>query len=229
MNMLMTSRLNGWIALGLACLLGTGCASQAMPDPSYAAVRPAAITPADRSNGAVIHVDRAVSLFEDFKARHVGDLLTVVLTESTNASKQASTSTAKDSSIQMPGPTIFGRPVTSGGAEIMELDIESAQEFDGEGASTQRNALNGSITVTVAEVLANGYLVIQGEKYLSLNQGEEFIRIRGIVRPIDIRANNTIPSTLVADAQISYGGAGVIADANDMGWGSKFFNRFWPF
>ncbi len=227
--MMMTSKRNGLALLGLAYLLVTGCASQSMPDPSYSAVRPAPITPADRPDGAVIHVDRSVSLFEDYKARHVGDLLTVVLTESTNASKQASTSTGKDSSFQMPGPTIFGRPVTSGGAQILEMDIESAQEFDGEGASTQRNALNGSITVTVAEVLANGYLVVQGEKYLALNQGEEFIRIRGIVRPIDIRADNTIPSTLVADAQITYGGAGVIADANDMGWASKFFNRFWPF
>jgi flagellar L-ring protein precursor FlgH len=106
----------------------------------------------------------------------------------------------------------------------LEQSISSSSEFAGNGSSNQSNSLTGAIAVQVARVLPNGNLIVQGEKWLALNKGEEFIQLRGIVRPQDISATNTIPSTLVADARISYGGTGVISRANSPGWFSKFFN-----
>ena len=90
--------------------------------------------------------------------------------------------------------------------------------------------MNGSITVTVAEVLPNGNMIVRGEKWLTLNQGEEYIQISGIVRPQDVRTDNTIFSTLVADARIAYSGKGMLANANSPGWLARFFNSpIWPF
>ncbi|HKK03898.1 MAG TPA: flagellar basal body L-ring protein FlgH, partial [Gammaproteobacteria bacterium] len=102
--------------------------------------------------------------------------------------------------------------------------------FDGEGDAAQSNQLEGSITVTVSEVLPNGNLVIQGEKWVKINQGQEYIRLRGIVRPVDIGPDNTVLSTQVADAQLAYGGTGVVAQSNSPGWLTRFFNSpLWPF
>ena len=106
----------------------------------------------------------------------------------------------------------------------LELYIAANSEFTGNGSSNQSNSLSGAIAVQVARVLPNGNLIVQGEKWLALNKGEEFIQLRGIVRPEDISATNTIPSTLVADARISYGGTGIIDRVNTPGWFSKFFN-----
>ena len=102
--------------------------------------------------------------------------------------------------------------------------FRSDSEFEGSGSSNQSNSLTGAIAVQVSRVLPNGNLMIQGEKWLALNKGEEFIQLRGIVRPEDVSSQNTIPSTMVADARISYGGTGMIDQANSPGWISRFFN-----
>jgi flagellar L-ring protein precursor FlgH len=101
------------------------------------------------------------------------------------------------------------------------------RSFEGSAKSDQSNSLRGSISVTVAEVLPNGILRIRGEKWLKLNQGDEYIRLTGLVRPEDIGTDNTIPSSKVADARIAYGGTGEFDDANRMGWLSRFFNSEW--
>ena len=129
----------------------------------------------------------------------------------------------------MSQPTIFGRSNPDFSVDkfrglTLEQSIESESEFSGNGSTNQSNSLTGAIAVQVARVLPNGNLIVQGEKWLALNKGEEFIQIRGIVRPEDISSTNTIPSTLVADARISYGGTGMIDRANSPGWFSKFFN-----
>jgi flagellar L-ring protein precursor FlgH len=105
----------------------------------------------------------------------------------------------------------------------LEQNISAESEFSGNGTSSQSNSLNGAIAVQVARVCPNGNLIVQGEKWLALNRGEEFIQLRGIVRPQDISPANTIASTMVADARISYGGTGLIDRANTPGWFSKFF------
>lgn len=188
----------------------------AAPQPMPAQAEPTA--------GAIYAAGGELSLFEDLRARRVGDVLTVVLRESTSASKRSSTSTKKATSIDLPGPTIAGRPVTANGTEILAMGIEGEREFDGEGSASQSNQLTGNITVTVVQRLANGNLVVQGQKWLRLNHGDEFVQITGIVRPYDVREDNTVTSDRVADARISYGGRGVLANAGRPGWLDRFFN-----
>ncbi len=127
-------------------------------------------------------------------------------------------------------PIIFGNSPTWNGNPIFRNSLQSEHEFDGAGESSQSNSLTGSVTVSVVEVLANGNLVVQGEKWININQGEEYIRLRGIVRPSDISTDNTIASTRVANAQIQYSGDGVLNETNSMGWLARFFNGPWmPF
>ena len=114
------------------------------------------------------------------------------------------------------------------GDEILNNEWETNQEFGGKGNSSQSNRLEGNITVTVAEVYPNGNLFVRGEKWLTLNQGEEFVQISGIVRPVDISADNSVPSFKVADARITYSGKGTLADANQPGLLARIFMKFWP-
>ena len=110
------------------------------------------------------------------------------------------------------------------GVPILSSALSGTQSFDGEGDSSQSNSLNGDITVTVVERFANGNLRIRGEKWVTINQGREFIRVSGIVRPYDIAPDNSIDSTRVADARIAYSGRGALAAANRMGFLSRFLN-----
>lgn len=180
--------------------------------------------------GGVYDTVGSFDLFMDLRARAVGDILTVVLVERTAASKESSTSTAKGTSIDTGFPVILGKPPTHNGTEILNNELSSDNSFKGEADSSQSNRLDGNITVTVAERMPNGNLLVRGEKRITLNQGEEYIRLQGIVRPVDIGPQNSVPSTKLADAQIAYSGKGALADANRAGWLSRFFNSPWfPF
>jgi len=182
------------------------------------------------SNGAIYQVGRDVALFENPIARHVGDIVTIVLSETTNAQKSATTTTQKSTSDTLPGMSLFGSPITSHGAQVLSGTVNDASKFDGEGTSAQSNSLTGNITATIAKVLPNGNLYIKGEKKIWINQGQENVLVSGVIRPIDVAPDNTIPSAKVASARISYGGKGAIADANAAGWLSRFFNSPWtPF
>lgn len=212
-------------ALASACGLMSACgllpARQPKPDPVVARVLP---PPTPRTDGAIYQAGQQMELFADLKARRVGDVLTIRLTESTNASKSAVTKTAKTTAVNNTGPTIFGKTITAAGVPILTTSMNGADSFDGEGSSTQGNSLAGSLTVTVMEVQSNGNLVIQGEKTLKLNQGDEFVRVSGVVRRADIATDNTVTSDKVADAHISYSGRGVIDSSNRVGWLARFFN-----
>ncbi|MBD3670074.1 MAG: flagellar basal body L-ring protein FlgH [Gammaproteobacteria bacterium] len=219
-------------------VIASGCASTppvVKHDPAFAPARPVPASYNNTNPGSLFQPGGG-SFYTDRKAYRVGDILTVSLSESTNATKNASTSTSQTNSVDKTNPTILGNEVgfnkpaiLGGGTGDLSLSMESASEFEGEGASAQSNSLSGSITVSVVEVLANGYLVVRGEKILSLNQGDEFVRLSGIVRPEDITTENTVQSTKIANAQIIYGGSGALADANREGWLSRFFNKIWPF
>jgi len=161
--------------------------------------------------------------FLDQRARQVGDTVSVILMERTDASKQAGTNTSKGSSVSVPIGTLLGSELP------IDTSISGSTKFDGKGSSSQSNRLTGSITVTVSEVLANGNLKVRGEKWVTINQGEEFIRLAGTIRAEDINGDNSIPSFKVADARIIYSGKGAVADSNKMGWLTRFFNSgFWP-
>ena len=212
-----------------ALLALAGCVSKPS-EPDYSATWPEAVPTTAQANGAIYQAGHDVALFENSVARRVGDTLTIRLNERTNASKSSSTSTSKSTNIDIPGPIIAGRPVTHNGVEILATQVDNNSEFDGEGASTQSNRLEGDITVTVAQRLSNGNLLVRGQKWISINQGQEYVRIQGIVRPIDIDPDNSISSLKVADAMIAYGGKGALANANSPGLLARFFNLpFLPF
>lgn len=218
-------------ALSLLLLLLQACGtSEALKKPEFAPSLPQPVFAEKSSNGSIYNAATNRFLFEDIRARRVGDLITVILNEQTNAVKSATTNTSKDASIDMPGPTLLGLPVTRNGREFLNNSASSNSKFSGSGDSAQSNSLSGNITVTVADVLANGNLVVRGEKLLTLNQGSEIVRISGIVRAADITPQNTIVSTQIANANITYGGNGMVADSNKAGWATRFFNSpLWPF
>jgi flagellar L-ring protein precursor FlgH len=216
------------MAAALSVLL-TGCVT-APPEPDYSATWPEPPPAATQGNGAIYQAGTDISLFENAVARRVGDTLTIRLNENTAASKSSSTTTKKSTSIDLPGPTIGGRSITRHGREVLSANLQNETGFDGQGASSQSNRLHGEITVTVAQRLPNGNLLVRGEKWIQINQGKEYVRIQGIVRPIDIEPDNSISSLKVADAQISYGAKGALADANSPGLLARFFNLPWmPF
>ena len=182
------------------------------------------------SNGAIYQTGREVALFENPIAHHVGDIVTIVLNEQTQAQKTSSTNTNKATSVALPGMTILGKALTVHGVPIMSNNIADTTKFAGEGDSAQSNSLEGFVTVTVQKVLPNGNLFVKGEKWIGINQGQEYVRLSGIIRPIDLASDNSINSSQVANAKISYGGKGALADANAQGWLSRFFNSPWtPF
>ena len=213
----------------LAVLLLTACATPQRGDPEFAPAMPQYASKQDERSDSIYQSGTAWLLLEDLKARRVGDMLTVVLEEQTDAEKKAETDTAKATGVNISGTTLLGDEVSRNGKTIV-TELQSDHSFDGGGESTQSNSLTGSVTVTVVDVLVNGNLSVQGEKWIHINQGEEYLRLRGIVRPIDINPDNTISSVRVANAQIQYSGDSTLNDSNEMGWLSKFFNSKWmPF
>ena len=176
------------------------------------------------TGGAIYAAGTDMRLFEDLRARRAGDILTIRLVERTDASTKATTTTSKGSPMELTDPVLAGRPVTSSGTAILNQNAEAARSFDGSGDSAQSNRLTGSITVTVLQRLPNGNLAVGGDKWITINQGRELVRVSGVVRPYDVQPDNSVASDKVADAHIVYSGRGAIADANAQGWLSRFFN-----
>ncbi len=213
-----------WVFVLMCLVILSGCSSRYVPEqtapnaPEYAppAMEFALPTPA---HGSLYRKGYNLALYQDRRAYRIGDILTVDLEEKTQASKKAGTSTSKDSSLQGSGSYGFGSSTGSGQAQL-----GGGRDFSGNGSSSQQNQLTGAITVTVSGVLPNGVLVIRGEKWLRLNQGDEYIRLVGLVRPEDVDQANRISSQRIADARISYGGRGTLAEVNAPGWGMRFFN-----
>ncbi|MBN4073759.1 flagellar basal body L-ring protein FlgH [bacterium AH-315-E07] len=213
----------------LVIMLGLGaCASNSLRKSEFAPPIYEVSPPPLPSNGSIYSSKYKMSLFSDIKAKQVGDLLTIILVEETTASKSADISADKNSSVNVLNPTILGRAV-SFGSRTLETAIEGSNQFDGAGSANQSNSLDGSVSVIVEQVLSSGNLRVRGQKLISINQGDEFVRVTGLVRPEDIRGDNTVLSTQIADAHFSYGGRGVVADSNSMGWLARFFNSpYWP-
>lgn len=165
-----------------------------------------------------VFTGETVSLTSDSRAYRVGDAVTVILQETTQASKRAGTSFSKGSSVGVSPIAALGK--TFGKTAI---DISADRSFEGDATSTQQNALSGALTVIVQEVLPNGLLRVAGEKNLMLNQGEEFVRLKGFVRAQDIDNDNQVSSLRVANARIAYSGKGALAESNQPGWLTRFF------
>ncbi|MFA0923754.1 flagellar basal body L-ring protein FlgH [Xanthomonas fragariae] len=223
------SRLPSLSSLGfaIACsaLLG-GCvaAGDVRPFASLPPIVPVVAPVAQPTSGAIYAAGPGLNLYGDRRARDVGDLLTVTLVESTTASSTANTTISKADTVDMSTPTLLGMPLTVNGVDVLRNSTSGDRSFDGKGNTAQSNRMQGSVTVTVMQRLPNGNLVIQGQKNLRLNQGDELVQVQGIVRAADIAPDNTVPSSKVADARIAYGGRGAVAQSNAMGWLSRFFN-----
>lgn len=204
------------LAAAVIVLLG-GCASRAPVVQEDDAPVPVARTTARGVSGGVFSND-ALSLTSDARAYRVGDVVTVILQETTQASKRAGTSFSKESSVGVTPLGVLGKTFAKTG-----VDVAAERGFSGDSTSTQQNALSGALTVIVQEVLPNGLLRVAGEKNMVLNQGEEFVRLKGYVRAADVDADNRVSSLRVANARIAYSAKGVLADANQAGWLMKFF------
>lgn len=205
-------------AATIITVLLVGCASRApiAAAPEEDAV-PVARTVQRGVSGGVFSSD-ALSLTSDARAYRIGDVVTVILQETTQASKRAGTSFSKGSSVGVTPLGVLGKTFGKTG-----VDISADRSFAGDSTSTQQNALSGALTVIVQEVLPNGLLRVAGEKNMTLNQGEEFVRLKGYVRAADVDADNQVSSLRVANARIAYSAKGVLADANSAGWLTRFF------
>ncbi len=221
------------LTIALAVLL-SGCMAGAKPkpgDPYYAPTISAAQAMPQRTNGSLYQDAYGLSLFGDRKAHFVGDVITITLSENTVSKKSANVTVKKaDSQVFNSGAgTLLGTDPSFKGLNL-GTNIAQNRNFGGNSGADQSNSLQGNITVTVAEILPNGNLEVRGEKWITLNSGDEFIRISGIVRPDDIAPDNTIASTRLGNAKISYSGTGSLAESQKMGWLAKFFNSdWWPF
>jgi flagellar L-ring protein precursor FlgH len=223
--------LSSWLLLGAALLLG-GCAQmpreplvhQPMTSRADAQARPAAPV-----NGAIYRTGfGAQALFEDRRPRYVGDILTILVSENVNASKNSAANASRNGSASVELgliPKIFSGLISS----TQNADAGGKNIMSAKGGANAANTFNGVITVTVVEVLPNGNLIVSGEKQMLINQGTEFIRFSGVVNPRTVSANNTVPSTQVADARIEYSAKGYIDEAQTMGWLQRIFLNVLPF
>lgn len=179
-------------------------------------------------NGAIYRTGfGAQALFEDRRPRFIGDILTIVVSENINASKNSAADASRSGSAAATLgviPKIFGGLLGGLDAEASGKNVMSAK-----GGANSKNTFNGVITVTVVEVLSNGNLLVSGEKQMLINQGTEFIRFSGVVNPRTVSANNTVPSTQIADARIEYSAKGYIDEAQTMGWLQRLFLNVLPF
>lgn len=214
-------------------LLANGCTfvpQKTAEEKSYEPAEPIVVNVPRKDNGAIYQPGMQVSLFENPTASRVGDILTIRLEEQTSASASSSTSSTKDQQVDMPGPELAGDQVTQNGKPILQNDVGANRQFNGSGDSEMSSSFEGTLSVTVHKVLANGNLVVRGQKLALLNQSDEFIRLMGIVRPQDISPDNTISSSRVADVRVAYSGDGFISSANNMGPLARFFQGpTWPY
>ena len=215
----------GLAAAALSAPAHAGLFGSKQPKPNYAPVyAPAPVAPA--ANGAIFQaVNGYAPLTSGARASMVGDVLTILLVERTQATKSAASNTDRSGTIGLTPPATGPLALF----DPSDVAASGTAKFDGKGAATQSNALSGEISVTIAAVYPNGTYLVRGEKLLTLNRGDEMIRISGIVRAADISTDNRVLSTRVADARISYAGKGDVARASKPGWLSSFFSIISPF
>jgi flagellar L-ring protein precursor FlgH len=184
-----------------------------------------ATAPAPRpADGSIFSGSGYAPLYTGARARAVGDALTILLVETTTTSKSVASQSQKTGGISITPPKTG--PLAY---DADALNASTNSTFKGQGNASQTSSLGGSLSVTIAEVRPNGTALIRGEKRMLLSQGNEWIQVSGIVRLVDIDENNTLPSSRVADARITYSGRGALQRASKQGWLGQFFNMISPF
>ena len=215
-------------ALILACLCSlaacTSLPNSPKPnDPDFSPVEPEDYQANMTPNGSIFNQGAVNSIYSDIKAHRIGDIITVELSESTSASKGANNQQSKSSNLSLNALSLGGDKVTLNGYDT-SASMGGSNSFAGKAKADQSNSLKGNISVSVVRVLPNGNLSVRGEKWLMLNEGNEYIRITGLVRSEDVNADNTVSSQRVANARIQYSGTGDFANSQERGWLSRFFN-----
>ena len=216
-------RHSGITALALVLAACNNLPTKLTHTPEFAPVYPVAAEKSAMPTGAIYNGRNSDIWFGRGRAYAVGDLITVLLNESTQANRQQSGEIKRKNSNDVLPTSIAARLGT--GVNLNSSEINST----GTGTADQTASLTGSIAVTVVEVLANGNLMVRGEKQLALTEGAEVIQVSGIVRPEDISPNNTLQSRRLANAQIAYRGSGDMASATRPGWGTNLLMKIWPF
>ena len=217
--------------VGLAALASGGCAM--MPKEPLVQLPTTArseVRPVSAPTGSIFASSYAAGypLFEDRRPRNVGDILTIVITENVNASKNSASNANRTGNSTLSFNAV-PRALSGLFSSASNADIGGTNSLKAGGGSSAANTFNGTITVTVLEVLPNGNLVVSGEKQMAINQGAEFIRFSGVVNPRTITGDNGVLSTQVADARIEYTAKGYIDEAQNMGWLQRFFLNVLPF
>jgi flagellar L-ring protein precursor FlgH len=218
--------------LFLLVLLLTGCAIE-KTDIKTAGFDPPAQPVADYSNGSIWQSSSA-NMTDDLKARRRGDIITIVISETASASKEAKTGTSRASTVGagiqgMAGlekSGIFRNNFTD---LVNIIKANTSSGYSGSGNTSRQENLNATITAKVIDVQSNGNLMIEGRRNIKVNDEDQIIVLEGIVRPRDITPDNTVNSIYVADARISYAGRGIISDQQSPGWLFSIFNKIWPF
>lgn len=190
--------------------------ARALPRPELAA-----------NNGSIYQAGNSRPLFEDRRARYVGDTITVKITENTSASMKGNTKTERSGSISASVDPMTGLPGKT--FENMSLGARSTNNFNGKGESAANNVFTGTMTATVIEVLPNGNLLVSGEKQLGIGHQTEYVRVSGVVNPAFISIANEVDSAKIADARIEYKSAGTVGESQIMGWLARFFLSVLPF
>jgi flagellar L-ring protein precursor FlgH len=188
---------------------------------------------ADYSSGSIWQAS-SNGVTEDFKARRRGDIITIVITETSSASKEAKTDTSRDSSVSASMPNFMGLEkvglIKNNIGDLSKLiDAKAASSYAGAGSTSRQENLSATITARVINVLPNGNLQIEGRRNIRVNEEDQEIILEGTVRPRDIGQNNTINSIYVADAKISYTGRGLLSDRQSPGWLMNIVDKVWPF
>jgi flagellar L-ring protein precursor FlgH len=184
-------------------------------------------------NGSIWQAS-SIALTEDGKARRIGDIVTIIVTETASASKQAATATGRSSQISAGIPNMLGleesKIITSNFADLSKLlNASASSKFDGSGSTSRKETLSATISAKVVDLLPNGNLKIEGRRNVKVNNEDQIVTVKGTIRQRDITAENTINSIYVADAQISYSGEGIISDRQKPGWLMNTLDKLWPF
>jgi flagellar L-ring protein precursor FlgH len=218
----------------ISALLG-GCANTDLTQktlthsPDFAPVYPLSSDVNRVPTGGIYGNRQSDAWFGRGRNFQVGDIITVILNESTQAARTSNTDLSRESK-NTGLPSGLSTEVGKVSPFLQGIDLSSSNlTSKGKGVADQKASLVGSVAVTVVEVLANGNLMVRGEKKLGLAEGTEVIQVSGIIRPQDVGPNSTVQSLRLANAQIAYRGNGDVANAAKAGWGTSALHRFWPF